>query len=210
MDWLRFQAVGRDEVYVRSSTGEGSIWPISNGGGVEPVWSADGRELFYRADDKMMAVDVVLSPAISFGKAHVLFEGSYHVRPNRIPGLRRFARRSSLLDAQTDASLRGHTVERNHELVRRSATTCASFTIMGFSARTYSRMRSRVVDDALSASGGVGPPAGLINTIDVEALSAKPRSWFRIGRRLQFRLAANGDRRRPRRATIRQSSSVLM
>jgi serine/threonine protein kinase len=68
---------GRDEVYVRSSTGEGSIWTISNGGGVEPVWSADGRELFYRADDKMMAVDVVLSPTISFGKPHALFEGSY-------------------------------------------------------------------------------------------------------------------------------------
>ena len=68
---------GRDEVYVRSSTGEGSIWTISNGGGVEPVWSDDGRELFYRADDKMMAVDVVLSTPISFGKPHVLFEGSY-------------------------------------------------------------------------------------------------------------------------------------
>ena len=68
---------GRDEVYVRSSTGEGSIWTISNGGGVEPVWSADGRELFYRADDKMMAVDVVPSTPISFGKPHVLFEGSY-------------------------------------------------------------------------------------------------------------------------------------
>jgi Tol biopolymer transport system component len=68
---------GRDEVYVRSSTGEGSIWPISNAGGVEPVWSADGRELFYRADDKMMTVDVVLSPAIVFGKPQVLFAGSY-------------------------------------------------------------------------------------------------------------------------------------
>ena len=68
---------GRDEVYVRSSTGEGSIFTISNGGGVEPVWSADGRELFYRADDKMMAVDVVLSTSLSFGKPHVLFEGSY-------------------------------------------------------------------------------------------------------------------------------------
>jgi hypothetical protein len=68
---------GRDEVYVRSSTGEGSIWTISNGGGVEPVWSADGRELFYRADDKMMSVDVAMAATLSFGKPHVLFEGSY-------------------------------------------------------------------------------------------------------------------------------------
>ena len=48
----------RNEVYVRSSTGEGSTWQISNDGGVEPVWSASGRELFYRVDDKMMVVDV--------------------------------------------------------------------------------------------------------------------------------------------------------
>ena len=77
---------GRDEVYVRSSTGEGSIFTISNGGGVEPVWSTDGRELFYRADDKMMAVDVMLSTSIAFGKPRVLFEGSYIFGPTESQG----------------------------------------------------------------------------------------------------------------------------
>jgi len=93
---------GRDEVYVRSSTGEGSIWTISNGGGVEPVWSADGRELFYRADDKMMAVDVVLSTAISFGKPRVLFEGSYMFGPTESQGfdVSRDARRFLMLKPQ--------------------------------------------------------------------------------------------------------------
>jgi serine/threonine-protein kinase len=67
----------RNEVYVRSSTGEGSTWQISNDGGVEPVWSFSGRELFYRVNDKMMVVDVRQSPTISFGKPRVLFEGSY-------------------------------------------------------------------------------------------------------------------------------------
>jgi serine/threonine-protein kinase len=67
----------RYEVYVRSATGEGSIWPISNDGGVEPVWSHSGRELFYRADDKMMVVDVTQSDTPAFGKPRVLFEGSY-------------------------------------------------------------------------------------------------------------------------------------
>jgi len=75
--YVSFTQSGRSEIYVRASTGEGSIWQISNAGGVEPVWSADGRELFYRADDKMMAVDVVPATPISFGKPHVLFEGSY-------------------------------------------------------------------------------------------------------------------------------------
>ena len=49
----------------------------SDWGGVEPIWSVDGRELFYRADDKMMAVDVAATSPLSFGKPHVLFEGSY-------------------------------------------------------------------------------------------------------------------------------------
>jgi eukaryotic-like serine/threonine-protein kinase len=68
---------GHNEIDVRASSGDGSIWQISNGAGVEPVWSFDGREIFYRADDKMMAVDVVQSTPMSFGKPHVLFEGSF-------------------------------------------------------------------------------------------------------------------------------------
>jgi len=81
--WVGYVSMhsGRAEIYVRSSTGEGSIWTISNAGGVEPIWSVDGRELFYRADDKMMAVDVAPSTPISFGKPHALFQGSYLFGP---------------------------------------------------------------------------------------------------------------------------------
>ena len=68
--WLAYVSSqsARNEVYVRSSTGGGRTWQISNGGGVEPVWSASGRELFYRADDTMMVVDVELSDPPAFGK----------------------------------------------------------------------------------------------------------------------------------------------
>ena len=41
------------------------------------MWSFSGRELFYRADDKMMTVDVSLGATPTFGKPRVLFEGSY-------------------------------------------------------------------------------------------------------------------------------------
>jgi serine/threonine-protein kinase len=68
---------GRKEVYVRSTAGLSGKWQISTGGGTEPVWSPAGRELFYRVGDKMMAVDVETSPSFSFGKPHLLFEGSY-------------------------------------------------------------------------------------------------------------------------------------
>ena len=77
--WLAYVSAqsARNEVYVRSSTGEGRTWQISDGGGVEPVWSANGRELFYRADDTMMAVAVEQSPSLSFGKPRPLFAGIF-------------------------------------------------------------------------------------------------------------------------------------
>jgi serine/threonine-protein kinase len=52
---------GEFELYVRSFPGPGGRWQISNGGAKRqlPVWSRDGREIFYRAGNKMMAVSVV-------------------------------------------------------------------------------------------------------------------------------------------------------
>jgi len=50
---------GQYEVYVQpfpdASKGK---WVISQGGGVEPTWSRDGRELFFFTGQKMMAVEV--------------------------------------------------------------------------------------------------------------------------------------------------------
>jgi serine/threonine-protein kinase len=68
---------GRPEVYVQAYPGPGGKWLISTEGGSEPVWSRNGRELFYRSGDRMMAVDVALQPTFTAGKPHVLFEGQY-------------------------------------------------------------------------------------------------------------------------------------
>jgi serine/threonine-protein kinase len=40
---------GASEVYVRPFPGPGGKWQVSTGGGTMPVWSRNGRELFYRA-----------------------------------------------------------------------------------------------------------------------------------------------------------------
>jgi serine/threonine-protein kinase len=48
--WLAFEsnASGLFEVYVRPfSRGSSAEWQISSGGGMQPLWSRDGRELFY-------------------------------------------------------------------------------------------------------------------------------------------------------------------
>ncbi|MGH7703027.1 MAG: protein kinase domain-containing protein [Gemmatimonadales bacterium] len=48
--WLAYQSdeSGQTEVYVRDFRGAGAKIIVSQNGGAEPVWSRDGRELFYR------------------------------------------------------------------------------------------------------------------------------------------------------------------
>ncbi|MCP5119758.1 MAG: hypothetical protein GY953_53855, partial [bacterium] len=56
--WLAYQSTdsGTSEVYVRPFPGPGGKWLISNGGGEHPVWSPNGRELFYRTLDSRIMV----------------------------------------------------------------------------------------------------------------------------------------------------------
>jgi Tol biopolymer transport system component len=44
---------GQYEIYVQAFHGEGR-WPISVGGGVEPRWRSDGKELFYLGADRIL------------------------------------------------------------------------------------------------------------------------------------------------------------
>ena len=55
--WLAYVSneSGRYEVYVRAFPGPDSKYPISARGGDEPMWSRDGRTLYYRESNKMMA-----------------------------------------------------------------------------------------------------------------------------------------------------------
>ena len=46
------------EVYVQSFPLLGSKWQVSTGGGEEPYWRGDGKELFFIAGKRLMAVDV--------------------------------------------------------------------------------------------------------------------------------------------------------
>lgn len=68
---------GRDEVYVRPFVGPGGKLQVSTEGGVQPVWARNGRELFYRNGDKMMAVAIEAKPVLAGAKPQLLFEGHY-------------------------------------------------------------------------------------------------------------------------------------
>ena len=77
--WLAYisDESGRYEVYVQPYPGPGGKYQISTDGGTEPVWNPNGKELFYRRGDKMMAVDITTQPSFSAGKPKMLFQGSY-------------------------------------------------------------------------------------------------------------------------------------
>ena len=68
---------GRLEVYVRPFPGSGGRWQVSLGGGSEPVWAPNGRELFYRNGTKMMVAAIALHPTFTVGTRRELFEGNY-------------------------------------------------------------------------------------------------------------------------------------
>jgi len=60
----------------------GGKWQVSTDGGVWPLWSPDGRELFYRSEDKFMAVPIKTEPTFSFETPSLLFQGSYVIPGN--------------------------------------------------------------------------------------------------------------------------------
>jgi Tol biopolymer transport system component len=67
----------RYEIYVQAYPGPGGKRQISIGGGTEPVWNPNGRELFYRSGAKMMAVDIATQAGFAAGNPRMLFEGLY-------------------------------------------------------------------------------------------------------------------------------------
>lgn len=52
------QEQGRPEIYVRPTSGEDRKWQVSSDGGTYPLWSSDGKEIFYLCGMKFMAVSV--------------------------------------------------------------------------------------------------------------------------------------------------------
>ena len=72
--WLAYQSdeSGRFEVYVTAFPGPGGKWQVSNGGGTSPYWTADGKQIYYVAADKVMAVPVQNVDTFEFGTPSAL------------------------------------------------------------------------------------------------------------------------------------------
>jgi eukaryotic-like serine/threonine-protein kinase len=81
--WIAYASneTGRTEVYVQpfpTSSGEGK-WLISSGGGSQPRWRRDGKELFYLSDGQLMAVDIVTKPVFQAMPPKVLFSSFFPI-----------------------------------------------------------------------------------------------------------------------------------
>ena len=84
--WLAYQSneTGNFEIYVQAFPGKERKWPVSAKGGTRPVWSHDGKELFYMAaDSTLMVVDVQSGARFEHGNPKPLFQtqlapGSWH------------------------------------------------------------------------------------------------------------------------------------
>jgi len=79
--WIAYASdeSGQWEVYVQSFPTPGAKGAISIGGGGQPQWRQDGRELFYlSADSKLMAVDVSPGNTWQAGRPNALFGTHLH------------------------------------------------------------------------------------------------------------------------------------
>jgi Tol biopolymer transport system component len=75
--WLAYASdeSGAFEVYVQMFPDGQAKRLVSRGGGAEPRWRADGRELFYvSADRRLMVVPTTIGPAFEAGTPAALFE----------------------------------------------------------------------------------------------------------------------------------------
>jgi Tol biopolymer transport system component len=80
--WLAYTSgeSGENEIYVRPFPNvDGGRWRVSTSGGDSPLWSPDGKELFYLVGntEAVMRVAVETEPVFKRGNPETLFKGRY-------------------------------------------------------------------------------------------------------------------------------------
>jgi serine/threonine-protein kinase len=84
--WLAYTSAesGRNEVYVRPFPAPGIKQQVSSEGGEQPLWARNGRQLFYRWQDQVWAVDVRTDGGFSTSKPRLLYEKAGYSRGSPI------------------------------------------------------------------------------------------------------------------------------
>lgn len=76
--WLAYVSdeSGRSKIYLREYPDSGNQWTVPTIGATNPVWSHDGKELYYICDNSMMAVKVTSEPDFPLEAPERLFSSS--------------------------------------------------------------------------------------------------------------------------------------
>jgi Tol biopolymer transport system component len=86
--WVAYDSneSGRYEAYIQSLDNPGMRWKVSQGGGVNPEWGPEGKELFFvGSESRLMSVPISQAPSFRPGTPRPLFQmnsNSYSVLPD--------------------------------------------------------------------------------------------------------------------------------
>ncbi len=82
--WVAYQAsvASRQEIFVAPFSGSGERRLVSTDGGTEPLWSPDGRELFFQSASRLMGVTVTPGTTFSASPPRVVHDGRFFATTN--------------------------------------------------------------------------------------------------------------------------------
>jgi serine/threonine-protein kinase len=77
--WVAYSSneSGTYQVYVRPFPGPGARFQVSTGGGEMPVWSRDGRHLYFITDREIIANDLAFAPTFNVTRRATVAEGDF-------------------------------------------------------------------------------------------------------------------------------------
>jgi Tol biopolymer transport system component len=107
--WLAYESSGsgRNEVYLTPFPGGGAQYQVSTSGGERPVWRRDGKEIYYREELRLMAVEVkARADALELSPPRALFElvaGNWNGRYYDVAPDGRFLANTSPLTAKAQS-----------------------------------------------------------------------------------------------------------
>jgi Tol biopolymer transport system component len=75
--WIAYTSdeTGTPEVFIRPYPVSGVAWQVSAGGGGNPLWSRDGRELLFTSGTKLISVPITTRPALQVGAPVEISDG---------------------------------------------------------------------------------------------------------------------------------------